>query len=347
MRILAIDLLKILAIFFVIISHVTLFFLSGNEQYVFLYFFRQSGQWGVVVFFICSGYFLLSNKHEDQTGYILNKVRRLMTILLFWIIFYYLYDTYLISQFTAVENVIFLQYVNVSGNLSDATHLWFIFSITALYILTPLLRCAFSEDNAKGILQVLIIMVVVANLTLFNALTDYEFSFKSIPFNILLPFQSEGLISFLIGGYLALVKPKIRSFSLTHIMLLLISVGSFTALSLISFRTGMVFFYGKFYNILLLTSSVCLFLFMVNINISRIPAVVDDISKNVLGIYLVHNIFVVEVHSDFIHNSIREMIGGTNNYIYIVIYSLFSFTLSYILCVLLRKSKFTRKIITL
>lgn len=122
-----------------------------------------------------------------------------MTILLFWIIFYYLYDTYLISQFTAVENVIFLQYVNVSGNLSDATHLWFIFSITALYILTPLLRCAFSEDNAKGILQVLIIMVVVANLTLFNALTDYEFSFKSIPFNILLPFQSEGLISFLIG----------------------------------------------------------------------------------------------------------------------------------------------------
>ncbi|AUX72722.1 acyltransferase [Erwinia pyrifoliae] len=347
MRILTIDFLKIFSIFFVITSHVTLFFLSANENDVFLYFFRQSGQWGVALFFLCSGYFLLSNKHEDQVDYILNKVKGLITILLFWIIFYYLYDTYFISKFTAVEHVSFLQYFNVSNNLSDATHLWFIFSITALYLLTPLLRCAFTEVNARGILKILIMMVVVANLTLVNALTDYEFSFKSIPSNILLPFQSEGLISFLIGGYLALAKPQIRSFSFAHLMLLVISVGSFTALSFISSRTGMVFFYGKFYNVFLQASSVCLFLFMININISRIPGVVDDISKNVLGIYLVHNIFVVEVHSDFIHNSILKTIGGVNNYIYIIIYSLFSFSLSYILCVLLRKSKFTKKFITL
>lgn len=347
MRLLSIDLLKIISIFFVVLSHVTLFFLSNNGNDVYLYFFRQSGQLGVVLFFMCSGYFLLNNTRENQVDYILGKIKGILSVLLFWLCFYYLYDSFFISRFTAVDEVSFLTYFNVSHHLSDATHLWFIFSIIGLYILTPFIRCAFREANAAGIKTMLIIMVFVSNLTLVNALTDYAFSFKSIPDNLLLPFQTEGLISFLVGGYLGLIRPKVESFSFTHIMLLILAVVSFSALSIISSCTGITFFYGKFYNILLQASSFCTFLFVMNVNINSYPSIIDDISKSVLGIYLIHNIFVVEVHSDFIHNMILREVGGVNTYFHIVSYSILAFILSYLFCSGLRKSKLTEKIITL
>ncbi|NDK97866.1 acyltransferase [Photorhabdus bodei] len=347
MRILAIDLLKIVSIFFVVISHVTLFFLLRDDNDVVLYFLRQAGQLGVSLFFMCSGYFLLNNKHEKQVDYIINKSKGILTVLLFWLIFYYLYDTYFISKFTTVPTINFLNYVNVSITTSDATHLWFIFAIVSLYILTPLMRNTFNETNAKGIKKILVIMLIISNLTLLNALTDYKFSFSLIPFNILFPFQSEGLISFLIGGYIGLTKPKIKAFSCKHIILLVFFIISLISLSIISSKTGMTFFYGKFYNVFLQASSVCLFLFLVNLNVREIPFLIDDISKNILGIYLVHNIFVIEIHNEFIHNFLLKKFNYINVYVYIIAYSLLAFILSYILCVLLRKSKITSKIITI
>ncbi|MFD0708363.1 acyltransferase [Photorhabdus luminescens] len=347
MRILTIDLLKIISIFFVVISHVTLFFLLRDDNDVVLYFLRQIGQLGVSLFFMCSGYFLLNNRHEKQVDYIINKAKGILTVLLFWLIFYYLYDTYFISKFTTVPTTSFLNYINVSRTTSDATHLWFIFAIVSLYIFTPLMRNAFNETNAKGIMKILVIMLIISNLTLLNALTDYKFSFSLIPFNILLPFQAEGLISFLIGGYLGLTKPQIKTFSFNHIMLLVFFIISLISLSIISSRTGMTFFYGKFYNIFLQVSSVCLFLFLVNLNINGIPPLIDDVSKNILGIYLVHNIFVIEIHNEFVHNLFLVKFNYINIYVYIIAYSLLAFILSYILCVLLRKSKITSKIITI
>lgn len=65
MRLITIDILKIASIFLVIMSHVTLFFLLNSPSDVFLYLFRQSGQLGVTVFFMCSGFFLLNNKKDE------------------------------------------------------------------------------------------------------------------------------------------------------------------------------------------------------------------------------------------------------------------------------------------
>ncbi|PHM71175.1 acyltransferase [Xenorhabdus kozodoii] len=347
MRILTIDLLKIMSIFFVVVSHVTLFFLLRHDNDVILYFYRQTGQLGVSLFFMCSGYFLLNNKHENQTDYVVNKVKKIVVVLLFWLAFYYCYDNFFISKFTTVSVVSFLSYVNVSEFISDATHLWFIFAIIALYILTPLIRNSFNLGNAKGIVKIIFIMFIIANFTLLNALTDYKYNFSAVPFNILLPFQVQGLLSFLIGGYIGLTNPKIKSFSFQHITLLALSIISLIFLSLISVRTGMNFFYGKFYNVFLQASSVCLFLFLINLNVSKISGITADISKNILGIYLVHNIFVVEIHNDFIHEFLLKKFYYVNIYAYIIVYSLLAFFLSYILCVLLRKFKVTSFIITI
>lgn len=347
MRFVTIDLLKVISIFLVIMSHVTLFFLLSNPDDVFLYFFRQSGQLGVSVFFMCSGYFLLNNKKEDQVSYIFNKVKKISLVVTFWIVFYYFYDMFFISRFTKIEPVSILNFFNISATTSDATHLWFIFSIIGLYILTPLMKGSFIPSNKKSILKVIIVMVIISNLTLFNALTDYLFSFSLIPFNILLPFQVEGLISFLIGGYLGLdveFAHKYKERKLTLITLLLMS---FSLLSILSSKVGMVFFYGKFYNIFLQISSLCLFLLVLNIKKDNISSYITNISNNILGIYLVHNIFVIEIHGGFVYEFILHANSGLNSYIYIFMYSTISFILSYLLCLLLKKFKFTSKLITL
>ncbi|CAM3927911.1 acetyltransferase [Xenorhabdus thuongxuanensis] len=217
----------------------------------------------------------------------------------------------------------------------------------ALYILTPLIRSSFNLLNAKGLIKIIIIMFIISNFTLLNALTDYKYNFSIVPFNILLPFQVQGLLSFLIGGYIGLTNPKIKSFSFNHITLLVLSIISLIILSFISVRTGMAFFYGKFYNVFLQVSSVCLFLFLINLNVSKISNTTKCISKNILGIYLVHNIFVVEIHNDFIHEFLLREFHYVNIYVYIMVYSLLAFALSYMLCILLRKFKVTSSIITI
>ncbi|WFQ79464.1 acyltransferase family protein [Xenorhabdus sp. SF857] len=347
MRVLTIDLLKIMSIFFVVVSHVTLFFLLRHDNDVILYLYRQAGQLGVSLFFMCSGYFLLNNKHENQTAYAVNKVKRILIVLLFWLVFYYIYDNFFISKFTTIPPVSFLNYVNVSRVISDATHLWFIFAMISLYILLPLIRSSFNLGNAKGIMKIIFTMFIISNFTLLNALTDYKYDFSIVPFDILLPFQVEGLLSFLIGGYIGLTNPEIKPFSFKHITLFVLSIIALMVLSLISVRTGMAFFYGKFYNVFLQVSSVCLFLFLVNLNVSKISGITADISKNILGIYLVHNIFVVEIHNGFIHEFLLRKFHYVNIYIYIIVYSLLAFLLSYMLCVLLRKFKITSSIITI
>ncbi|KKG34919.1 hypothetical protein DU52_08910, partial [Methanosarcina mazei] len=158
----------------------------------------------VSLFFMCSGFFLLNNKKEEQVEYILSKIKKISFVVIFWIAFYYIYDIFLLSRFTRIEQVNILNFFNVSSTISEATHLWFVFAIIGLYILTPLMRGAFLPSNRKGLLKIIIIIMVISNLTLVNSLTDYFFSFSLFPLDILLPFQAEGLMSFLIGGYLGL-----------------------------------------------------------------------------------------------------------------------------------------------
>lgn len=96
MRIYSLDLMKIVAIFLVIFSHVSLYFMNRNPQDFGVLFIRQTGQFGVAMFYIASGYFLLNNRHEDQFRYVMTKSKAIA--LVFWLCFYYLYDTVVLTR---------------------------------------------------------------------------------------------------------------------------------------------------------------------------------------------------------------------------------------------------------
>lgn len=89
------------------------------------------------------------------------------------------------------------------------------------------------------------------------------------------------------------------------------------------------------------------FVFFVNLQCQRPPSpYITSVSNNVLGIYLVHNVFVMEIHGSFLHEFILHRMSWLNIYVYIFIYSVVSFILSYLVCMLLKKNKLTSNLIT-
>ncbi|MBG6247501.1 MAG: hypothetical protein EKD82_05825 [Candidatus Symbiopectobacterium sp. PLON1] len=113
LRIYSIDFIKILSIYLVIVSHVSLYFLLQSPEDFGVLAARQSGQFGVVMFYMASGYFLLNNRRTDQFSYAYNKAKHVGIALIFWLTFYYFYDNMIIASFTEVEHHNFLAFINL------------------------------------------------------------------------------------------------------------------------------------------------------------------------------------------------------------------------------------------
>ncbi|HGJ5885250.1 acyltransferase [Arsenophonus nasoniae] len=340
MRNVSIDLLKIISIYFVILSHVCLCFFEKMPNDYILNLFRQSGQLGVSLFYMCSGYFLLNKKNSNMVNYFLIKSKKISFVLLVWLTIYYFYDKYFVCKYIKNCDIFFYCFFNVSNHKSEATHLWFLYSIIPIYIVSSFYCHFFNIIYKHNILKLLIIMLIISNLTFVNELTLYEYNFLIIPNNFLSFFQNEGIINFLLGGYIG-IKEK----NYNKKILLLIGFVSFFLLSYISKVLGISIFYGKFYNVLLILSSLSFFCFFLSIN-SR-SCYLNKISENVFGIYLIHNLFVIEINGPSLHYYLINFFSPVNIYIYILIYSLISMLLSLYLCILFRRNKISSYIISI
>lgn len=108
MRNVSIDLLKIISIYFVILSHVCLCFFEKMTNDYILNLFRQSGQLGVSLFYMCSGYFLLNKKNSNMVNYFLIKSKKISFVLLVWLTIYYFYDKYFVCKYIKNCDIFFI-----------------------------------------------------------------------------------------------------------------------------------------------------------------------------------------------------------------------------------------------
>lgn len=102
----------------------------------------------VPVFVMVSGMFLLNPEREyDLKKLYFTKILRIATAYLFWAAFYSMIP--LISALVRGEMPAghgYL-YIIVRGIVAGHFHLWFLFMITGLYIVTPLLRLIVKDDK--------------------------------------------------------------------------------------------------------------------------------------------------------------------------------------------------------
>lgn len=348
LRIYSIDFIKILSIYLVIVSHVTLYFLLQSPEDFGVLAARQLGQFGVVMFYMASGYFLLNNRHSDQFSYAYNKAKNVGIALIFWLSFYYVYDNLFIASFTEVEHHDFLAFINLDTCMSDASHLWFLFSIINLYFLLPLLRFAFVKTQQKMLTNVIAALFVIANVSLVEKVLNAALGIADVIHPaLLMSSQITGLISFLLGGYLGLFfQPRHLSGRITGGMLLL-AIASFTLLVVMTQRWGIDFFYGKTYNLFLQVSAVSVFVLLLCSRVGRLEKMISHVGSKTLGIYLVHNIFIMEINGGWIHHTLYPKLRFLSAYGYIFCYSLLAFIASYFLCCLLSQNRWLNKLISL
>ena len=125
------DALRGVAAFFVVLLHVTALRLdeTSDPQWAAINLLNGLTRWTVPVFVMLSGAFLSGRRNEDTRGLWAKRVGRTAGILLFWNIVYFFART----KGTALPSPHDLIYPN-------AYHLWFMYLLTGLYALQPLLR---------------------------------------------------------------------------------------------------------------------------------------------------------------------------------------------------------------
>lgn len=95
--------------------------------------------WAVPVFVMLSGRFFLDPERDISSGLLGKKILRLLAAMLFWGVVYQLY--YLSRDFANFNWKRF-----AAGVVTGAYHMWFLWMLLGLYILTPLLR-RIAEDG--------------------------------------------------------------------------------------------------------------------------------------------------------------------------------------------------------
>lgn len=147
---------------------------------------------GVPLFFMVSGFLLLSDKRElDIPSFYAKRLKKVLIPFLCWDIIYFLENCYLQAQ-----PLDFRQFLlELLAQRGSKYHLWFIYKIIAIYLLIPFLKKILNHCKLRE--QILLLLVVMLQPTIFPFINTVQ-SAVHIDFGSLI----EGRIGFFILGYI-------------------------------------------------------------------------------------------------------------------------------------------------
>lgn len=310
-----IDLLKCLAIYFVLVFHGTLYnvYVSPDMPVTALlrYFSRSLLSTCVPLFFFVNGYLLLSRPMDLKKHTI--KTLRLIGLTCFWMLFLllvlqpYFQDYYTWDSFR-----------DTCWDLRDGwnNHLWYLAVLIGIYLLFPVLKTTFDRDRKSFCWFTVVAGILVFGCSTFNLgvtvvrlLTKNEYSMYYSEFPLFSTFNplsaGMGAAYFCIGGVVWSVEERLRQIPARWRNLaagagLMLCCGVFSILgwrfSLYQGRVWDLVWNG--YNTVFILGSV-LCLYVLSLNWQRQNVLVKTISANTLGIYLIH---------DLIHKSLSPFV---------------------------------------
>lgn len=162
-RILSFDLLRVIAILGVVMIHVistsNKFFTASPTSltYMFGKILNSFALVGVPIFIMISGALILNEEKTLTTRQIFKKTLSLVWLLLFWLFFYAAYDT---IMYPLIRNHGISINAFVKHFIEGHYHLWFLYMLIGLYLLTPIFRLFVKKANAKYVLYFIIISAI-------------------------------------------------------------------------------------------------------------------------------------------------------------------------------------------
>ncbi|MBR6532951.1 MAG: acyltransferase [Clostridia bacterium] len=188
--------------------------------------FTCIGFTAVPLFFMMSGYLLLSNQKTENIDILFKKrIPKLVIPLMGWtivaLLWFFLFDK---SPANFFEKLI------ASFKTPAYVHFWYVYTLVALYIISPLLCAALRTLNKKAHILIFIIAIIPSVQYILQVFLPPSFD-RFIDFDIIskLTFLDGHLNTFILGYYIGALKKKIPN------SILIISGGLLIAL--ISFGT--------------------------------------------------------------------------------------------------------------
>ena len=262
-----------------------------SDNFLYLNLLNSFLRFGVGVFVMISGAFMLSPQYPHPPEKIFkHNLPKLLALIVFWVIFYGIMDA--LDGDISAEEVLSAPLLIFT---KPHTHLWFLYVIAGLYILTPPLR-VFTEHASRRMVLYCIFLFLAFGLclpTLNHLLTAF------FDFPLYKNLEIRGLSSFagyyLAGFYLAHYGiPKISRRILYGLMLIswALAFGASTYVSDLR-NAPNEYFFGNFRPTTFLMAA-GVFCFARERFGSRTTAnpIFLSLSQAMLGVYLVHPIFI-------------------------------------------------------
>ena len=341
-RILWIDLIKVFAIFSVLVLHIAAPIL---EQYNNISLsswhigniYDSAVRMSVPLFFMISGVLLLNSKEENLNTFFKKRFLKVVIPLIVWTFLYILFRKYIQHQ----DINIFIQLFK--GILSPRYfHLWFLYVIVGIYLILPLLKILINNSTTK--MQIYFLLLWLYSFSIIPSIG--EFTGQNIP--NYLPMMSS-FIGFLVLGFL-LEKIKIsKKFFYISILLAIAS----TAIAILGTyyltekANKFIPFFYHYSNIIIIIQASAYFIMMRYIaeeyisNMPKLKSIIFTISFTSLGIYLIHPMILFLLREKM---GIYALNGG--NPTYTILLTLFlTYILSFFTIYLIQKIPILKQIV--
>ena len=207
------DILKIVACFFVIILHVAARCWYNTDIYSFewnvLNFYDGISRWTVPVFVMVSGAIFL-NKDDSVKKIYIKNISKLVVVFFVW--------SYIYLYINGKQDLIYNVFKLLIGNF----HMWFIYMIIGLYIMTPIFKCIVKD---KFLTKYFLILCFIFSFAIPQIITIASFFEESLGAvlqliidNFHFTFVSEFAFYYIIGYCLNKVDIKKKTRNLIYFM---------------------------------------------------------------------------------------------------------------------------------
>ncbi|MEI6555557.1 MAG: acyltransferase family protein [Paludibacter sp.] len=320
-----VDVLRILACFFVVVVHVSgtsltsgITYSIGSIDWFVCYLSDLLARWCVPVFVMISGGFLLNPAKPVTIKKLFTKyILRILIALIFWSVFYGI-----------IFHTAFLPLGNQAG------HLWYLPMIIGIYMVIPF----FQIIPEKLLRYFVVVWFVFQSIAFIAKFITPEFKVIDIEHYFFMDYVGFFVLGFLL--YTNRESKQLQKISYpAGIISVLLMVFLSVSLSLKNNETNQQFF--SYFSPLVILISTAIFLFVLNIKFNVKTAtqkIILSISYSTFGIYLIHIFLLANIYTRvtrFIHEPI----------LFVPIICLGTFTLAYILISIIRKIPFISKYI--
>lgn len=295
-RFVYIDILNIIATFFVLTLHSTqAYFHSDYSSSVYLEtkVIQVICIPAVLLFFMISGAMLLDyRKHESTIMFLKKRFKRVIVPFLVWSIIWYIFDIFWTANpgpiphlYPSINDFIISLFNNNINNI-----FWFFYAIIALYLATPIFSSIVNQHKNKLFLYVIVVYFLVNSVgVFFNEL----FGLKINMMNFNQPLLSSSYIGYFLLGYL--IHNNFFSERFENIMMFLGGGALFLALIMIYIMPRLVVTSITGAITFLYSTGIFILIKRIVSNLKfkdSLKTIFAKLASASLGVYLIHPIFI-------------------------------------------------------